>query len=582
MSYGISNLASLTVADGLCNHPCSGTMGDFVWVDLNGNNLQDPGEPGIPNVLLVLKDDQGNVLDYATTDGDGMYAFNGACAGTYTIEIDLSSVPAGYLPVTCELGSDVTVDSNCSPATVVLTADDSIDLDTDFGFTPPVLTPGMELVKTAGAATIAPYEAVTYFYTVTNTGGTTLTNIVVSDDNGTPNFAGDDLTIGTIASLAPGFFETLSAQIIPVVCTGAVVNGNPLTAGAVIVVVTQANGDIKVTYLQDFGINDNTYGTGAIGWSGNNHNFGHLTGSDKLELRFFDANNTKVLDFYLDYLTSSSSFPSGYGALGPFGGDGSLIFGSASDIVSWTTSLSDNLNDPANLPFKSALIVNSPTSLVAGNVVIDPAKAPGGWDAINSYTVVVKGSAFGAAGFGSVVVPDQHNSPNKPGGPNGMTTFPVDCTVVNTAKAVAATADGALTASDTASVDIVVPPTGGGSCNLTITEVKFDKKEVRVKIQNGGSTDAVLNALTFTWPAANGSLNQVKLDGDVAYDNPDIAPPSVNLTSGDFVSNLSKRTIAAGATRTLKLVFVNNVDKNAANYSGGLVTFNADCSLVLP
>ena len=31
--------------------------------------------------------------------------------------------------------------------------------------------------------------------------------------------------------------------------------------------------------------------------------------------------------------------------------------------------------------------MNSPTSLVGGNVVVDPVKAPGGWDCINSYTV---------------------------------------------------------------------------------------------------------------------------------------------------------------------------------------------------
>jgi len=31
------------------------------------------------------------------------------------------------------------------------------------------------------------------------------------------------------------------------------------------VVQSLENGDVKVTFLQDFGINDNTYGTGAIG-----------------------------------------------------------------------------------------------------------------------------------------------------------------------------------------------------------------------------------------------------------------------------------------------------------------------------
>jgi hypothetical protein len=87
-------------------------------------------------------------------------------------------------------------------------------------------------------------------------------------------------------------------------------------------------------------------------------------------------------------------------------------------------------------------------------VVVNMTAAPGGWDSINSYTVVIDKAAFGTAGFGGVAVPDQHNSPNKLLGPNGMATTPVNSTVVNKATAT----DGTLTATATASVNIVVPP----------------------------------------------------------------------------------------------------------------------------
>lgn len=575
---GISNLATVTVVDGPCDDPCSGSLGDFVWVDLDGNDLQDPGEPGIPGVLLILKDGMGNVIDTTYTDGNGLYAFDGLCEGQYSIELDPASVPAGYVPVACDVGADDELDSDCSPVSVFLPTSDAVDLSIDFGFRG---TPGMEIVKTADRTTIAPYEPVNYSYTVTNIGVTTLTDIVVTDDNGTPDHGADDFTIGTIASLAPGASAVLYAQVIPVVCTSAVVDGNTVNAGASIVVVHQLNGDVEVTYLQDFGINDNTYGAGAIGWPGDNHTFNHLKGSDKLELRFHDGDDHVVLDFYMDYISASSAFPSGYGSLGPSGGDGSLLVGSASSVVSWTTSLADNLNEPANLPFTSALIVDSPTSLVAGDVEVDPGQAPGGWDPINSYTVVVEAAAFGSAGFGSVSVPDQHNSPNKLSGPNGIATQPKDSTVVNTAKAVTATADGTLVATATAAVDIVVEP-GTGGCGLLVESVKLDKKHLDVKIVNGGSAAAVLSALTLTWPAANGKLTQVKLGADVIYADPDVAAPSVSLTSGDFVSDLGKRTIAPGTTGTLRLDFEFNVDTDPAHYSGGLVTFGADCSLSFP
>ena len=66
----------------------------------------------------------------------------------------------------------------------------------------------------------------TYSYVVTNTGRTTLTNVVVTDDNGTPTHAGDDFTVCTIPSLAPWRELTLTAKVVPVVSTVATVNGN--------------------------------------------------------------------------------------------------------------------------------------------------------------------------------------------------------------------------------------------------------------------------------------------------------------------------------------------------------------------
>jgi len=45
---------------------------------------------------------------------------------------------------------------------------------------------------------------VTYTYTVENCGTVTLTDVVVTDDNGTPDLPGDDFVVGTIPSLAEG------------------------------------------------------------------------------------------------------------------------------------------------------------------------------------------------------------------------------------------------------------------------------------------------------------------------------------------------------------------------------------------
>jgi len=102
-------------------------IGDRVWKDLNGNGLQDPGEPGIPGVTLQLF--QGTRLVGTTvTDGLGAYAFNswnvtngttdtaddGLAAGTaYEIRVaGNQSALSGLRTTTSNTGTDDLHDSD--------------------------------------------------------------------------------------------------------------------------------------------------------------------------------------------------------------------------------------------------------------------------------------------------------------------------------------------------------------------------------------------------------------------------------------------------------------------------------------
>src|SRR6185503_5309075 len=139
----------------------------------------------------------------------------------------------------------------------------------------PSTTPGLQLVKSASPTIAQPYQPVTYTYLVKNTGGTSFdkADIVLVDDNGTPNYAGDDFKPTYVSGdngnmmLDPLEVWTYSATVIPPVILQATntTTGQPIPAGAVIVTEDVGNA-YKVTYLQDFGINDNTYGTGSVGW----------------------------------------------------------------------------------------------------------------------------------------------------------------------------------------------------------------------------------------------------------------------------------------------------------------------------
>jgi len=111
---------------------CQGSIGNFVWNDVNGNGIQDLGEAGIAGVTVRLRDANNVLISSTTTDTNGQYQFSGLCAGTYIVEV---VPPSGYSPTVSNApGSLTTNDSNPSPSIVVLTTGNSSNESTDFGF----------------------------------------------------------------------------------------------------------------------------------------------------------------------------------------------------------------------------------------------------------------------------------------------------------------------------------------------------------------------------------------------------------------------------------------------------------------
>ncbi len=74
-----------------------GSIGDFVWKDLNDNGRQDAGEPGVNNVKVILWSAVGGLpsakLDSTLTAGNGAYSFAGLLAGDYVVQIDVTTLP---------------------------------------------------------------------------------------------------------------------------------------------------------------------------------------------------------------------------------------------------------------------------------------------------------------------------------------------------------------------------------------------------------------------------------------------------------------------------------------------------------
>ncbi|WP_428655545.1 SdrD B-like domain-containing protein [Runella sp.] len=99
-----------------------GSIGDFIWKDINDNGIQEQGEPGVKGVIVQLLNSTNNaVLATDTTDANGIYSFTGLDSGNYKVKIVLSS-----LPDTCQItpkqdvstgGGTDTNDSDFNPTT---------------------------------------------------------------------------------------------------------------------------------------------------------------------------------------------------------------------------------------------------------------------------------------------------------------------------------------------------------------------------------------------------------------------------------------------------------------------------------
>ena len=245
-------------------------------------------------------------------------------------------------------------------------------------------TSSATLTKTSSSLCASPFQAVTYTYVVKNTGTTTLTNVTVVDDNGTPTYAEDDVHVGMIASLAPGASVTFTSTVyLPIHLFAQV--GNTAIFDTLIpqIPATPANA-LLLTYLQDADISNNTFMASDPG-----DTFSQLLGNYS-EYQFFDAKGNLVSDFNASYIgpvTKSSTFPSGYAS-----GLKGMLYGNSKYIDYITSTLADNLN---GYPKFYNDTVNSPVG-------------DKNWQNIAGYKILVDKGIFGWYGMGSAIVKSNH------------------------------------------------------------------------------------------------------------------------------------------------------------------------------
>jgi len=113
-----------------------GALGNYVWLDLNADGVQDEGEPGIEGVLVELSAaGETAVLATTSTDASGRYRFDGLAPGDYGVNFVLDGAAWTAIGAGTDdaLDSDVDAEGRVASATVPVSA---ANLDVDAGVLP--------------------------------------------------------------------------------------------------------------------------------------------------------------------------------------------------------------------------------------------------------------------------------------------------------------------------------------------------------------------------------------------------------------------------------------------------------------
>ena len=204
-------------------------IGDRVWLDTNGDGVQDAGEPGVSGVVVNLYDESGVLIATTTTDNTGAYSFDNLAPGTYVAEFVAPPDLLFTAPDTGDDAQDSDAASDGFTPPITLGPADS-DLSIDAGLAEPPRY-DFAIVKTLADPLTSEGEA-TWVITVTNLGP------AVPD---VPVTVTDELPDGLefVSASAPGWTCSTTGQLLTCTHGGTIEVDDPQT----IAVVTDVTAD---------------------------------------------------------------------------------------------------------------------------------------------------------------------------------------------------------------------------------------------------------------------------------------------------------------------------------------------------
>lgn len=95
------------------NQNIPASVGDRVWLDADGDGVQEAGEPGVSDVLVTLYNSSGVAVASTYTDANGFYLFTNVAPGSYTVGV---SLPPAMVFTTNTGAVSVATNSDVNPA----------------------------------------------------------------------------------------------------------------------------------------------------------------------------------------------------------------------------------------------------------------------------------------------------------------------------------------------------------------------------------------------------------------------------------------------------------------------------------
>jgi uncharacterized repeat protein (TIGR01451 family) len=179
-------------------------IGNRVWQDLDGDGLQDVGEPGVVSALVYLFDGAtGAFLDVTFTNAHGQYAFGNVSGGpSYRLRF---IPPTGYILSPPDAGTDDAADSDADPLTGD-TSTFSLSGAADATIWDAGMVPSIPCVE--------PDETV-YLYSVTlTTDGNSYPILNFMDSNQPDQVTGYNVYRSSDAGLPPGDWPLVASDVI--------------------------------------------------------------------------------------------------------------------------------------------------------------------------------------------------------------------------------------------------------------------------------------------------------------------------------------------------------------------------------